>query len=372
MVINFTNPGEIDIRLLTTMGVTVKENDSPIGYFGTGLKYAIAGVLRLGGEVTVYSGLKEYKFLTTPQTIRGKTFDLIRMDWENGSDVLGFTTQLGKNWKPWMLYREFWSNAVDEGGSGVPWDGPLSGCADTTSIYVDCEAITEAYALHSNYFLDSFDTISSNSQLEIHPKNENIALAYRSIRMDNTINGRESRYTYNFISSQNLTEDRTLSSIYIVIQNLVSALVTLQDRSVIHNILTAEAGLAETVFDYNRWDLQPSQEFLEVAFAVVGRKTGTNKTLRRLLERVNPEKLKQMEYSIPDSWDEIITHAPLSFKTSPSDPGIWDYVNKLEAALRASMKAEQYWRRAAAKLANKSLPDVCEPAPDSDEDIIPF
>ena len=48
MSIIFTNQGEIDIRAVTTFGVSVKNDNSAIGMFGTGLKYAIAIILRHG------------------------------------------------------------------------------------------------------------------------------------------------------------------------------------------------------------------------------------------------------------------------------------------------------------------------------------
>ena len=46
----FTNPGEIDIRGATIAGLSAKEDAGAIGYFGTGLKYAIAQVLANGGQ----------------------------------------------------------------------------------------------------------------------------------------------------------------------------------------------------------------------------------------------------------------------------------------------------------------------------------
>lgn len=42
-MLTFHNPGELDPRLITTFGVSIKESTNPIGYFGTGLKYALAG-----------------------------------------------------------------------------------------------------------------------------------------------------------------------------------------------------------------------------------------------------------------------------------------------------------------------------------------
>ena len=69
MTIYFTNPGEIDIRAVTTMGVNVKEGSSSIGYFGTGLKYAIATLLREGQEIIIHSGLTTYYFLSFQEEI---------------------------------------------------------------------------------------------------------------------------------------------------------------------------------------------------------------------------------------------------------------------------------------------------------------
>ncbi|CAM6031606.1 unnamed protein product [Sphagnum compactum] len=72
MSIIFTNPGEIDVRAIVTFGVSAKETDNPIGYFGTGLKYAIAVLLRNSQEITIYSGTECYVFNTKTITVRGK------------------------------------------------------------------------------------------------------------------------------------------------------------------------------------------------------------------------------------------------------------------------------------------------------------
>ena len=54
-MITFHSPTILPIEAATTMGVSVKESDNAIGKFGTGLKYAIAGVLRLGGTIAMTS-----------------------------------------------------------------------------------------------------------------------------------------------------------------------------------------------------------------------------------------------------------------------------------------------------------------------------
>ncbi|HEX4610447.1 MAG TPA: hypothetical protein VH092_19815, partial [Urbifossiella sp.] len=41
----FSNPGAIDINLVKLLGVSVKDSDNAIGFFGTGMKYALACTL---------------------------------------------------------------------------------------------------------------------------------------------------------------------------------------------------------------------------------------------------------------------------------------------------------------------------------------
>ena len=114
----FHNPGEIDIRGATVAGLSAKEGDTPIGFFGTGLKYALATALRFKCQVIIHSGTKTHIFWLKNETIRGKPFDTIQMQTDRGDFVdLGFTTELGKTWELWMSYREFLCNALDEGAS---------------------------------------------------------------------------------------------------------------------------------------------------------------------------------------------------------------------------------------------------------------
>ena len=111
-MITFHSPTILPIEAATTMGVSVKESDNAIGKFGTGLKYAIAGVLRLGGTIAMTIAGTRYEFTAVATDIRGKSFGVVHC---NGI-ACGFTTDLGKHWEPWQLFRELASNALDEGG----------------------------------------------------------------------------------------------------------------------------------------------------------------------------------------------------------------------------------------------------------------
>lgn len=132
----FETPGDFPIAAATTMGVSVKDTDNPIGKFGTGLKYAIAGILRMGGYITIQSGEDKYEFALEHSSIRGRDFFLVTC---NGTPC-GYTTELGKHWQPWMLFRELASNTLDENGV---W-GKHPTFEHNTIISVSCRELEEA------------------------------------------------------------------------------------------------------------------------------------------------------------------------------------------------------------------------------------
>jgi len=109
----FANKGIIDIIGMTTFGVSIKDNQNPIGFFGTGFKYAIAVILRNGGQIKVRSGDHTYEFTSKSINARNNTpVNIVHMN----DQPLSFTTHVGVNWKMWMAYRELFCNAIDEDG----------------------------------------------------------------------------------------------------------------------------------------------------------------------------------------------------------------------------------------------------------------
>lgn len=134
-MIFFATNSVLPIEAATTMGVSVKETDGAIGKFGTGLKYAIAGILRLGGSVSITIDGDLYEFTAKAADIRGREFRIVHCN-----DVpCGFTTELGKHWEPWQLFRELASNTLDEGGS---WS--RTSVQDRTVIAVNCREVEAA------------------------------------------------------------------------------------------------------------------------------------------------------------------------------------------------------------------------------------
>lgn len=203
-----TNPGLIPMEAVTTMGVSVKETDHPIGFFGTGLKYAIASLLRMGHEITIWRGQDRYDFSVEKSSIRGKDFDLIVMTGPQGAQRLGFTTHLGAKWEMWQAFRELYSNCLDEGGS-VSFS-PETPEGDYTTIMVTGAAFAEVARTRDRFFL-STEPIYKGTLVSIHP-GKSTGLYYRGVLVREL--NQPSHYTYNITTSMDLTEDRTLKHPY--------------------------------------------------------------------------------------------------------------------------------------------------------------
>lgn len=208
-LICFQNPGLIPIEAITTAGVSAKDSDDAIGEFGTGLKYAICTILRLGGSITIYRGLQPLSFQCWPTEIRGKTFQIVHLD--NGVDrlqPLGFTLDYGKNWEPWMAYRELHSNTLDE--QGIITSEHLEPAEGMTTIYVRSEPLFEAgYCEREKIFLQDKPNWRAEygaTIVEIIDK-PNQTFYFRGIKAG--IFSKPSPFTFNIIGPKGLTEDRT-------------------------------------------------------------------------------------------------------------------------------------------------------------------
>lgn len=204
----FHNPGEIDIRGACIAGLSKKETDNAIGYFGTGLKYSIACILRWGGTITIYSGSTRYDFVSDPINYRGTEFHQIIMSSETGRDRLGFTTEYGKNWQPWQVFRELYANARDEGGI-VELNTHQSQIGEGwTHIIVNCPELVECYYKRDEIILPENKLFTHKSaHIQFGPQ-QTTGIYYRGVRVQE----QSAFYTWNFLCQLHLTEDRTLAS----------------------------------------------------------------------------------------------------------------------------------------------------------------
>jgi hypothetical protein len=275
----FETPGLIDMRAFTVMGAHAKPNtDHPIGYFGTGLKYALATILREGGEVVAFVGRDRFRFSRNPGTFRGSPLETVKMsrlkdgNSRETSYELPFTTAMGKNWKPWMAYRELASNTFDENGliwtdddAGDDGDwygdvGWLNGNEGRTRIVVVLDSFLGAYIGRDEVFLK--DGLRSGKGVQVIP-GESDKLWWRGMRVLDL--PCPSLFTYNLLDPIELTEDRTLKYEHQARRAIAAWVVGEATADQAEAILKAKEGTWEQVLDFPGWAMPaPSQAFKEV------------------------------------------------------------------------------------------------------------
>lgn len=274
----FENSGEIDTRLISSFGVNVKENDSPTGYFGTGMKYALAILMRENVSVEIAIGERLLKVGTSEQTIRGVKFSFITL----GDEVLNFTTELGKNWELWMAYRELYTNCMDEEGQIYSVDVfyPEEG---KTKIVVSGEDFIKLHNNKGQYFLDQ-ELAFDGEDVAIH-KGTNSALFFRNIRVIDLPIESLSVFSYN-LKEVELTEDRTLKNTWAALRDIAHVWARCTDSALIERSITSPRGTFEHALDYDRVYDRPTDEFMAVANRVAKERfTDINPTVARLVAK---------------------------------------------------------------------------------------
>jgi hypothetical protein len=304
----FENIGVMEMEFLRTFGASVKNTENPIGFFGTGLKYAIAVILRNKGSIKIFSGLDEYNFTLEKKILRDQPFEIVTMN----SSSLGFTSELGKTWEPWMAYRELYCNLLDEKGSLMhSLAGFENGEENKTKIYV--EGLDQIYYDRNKYFLDgTHDALSEGVEISNRP---NQCQYYRNVR----INCEPSVLTYNFIKEVALTEDRTIKYTS-SLENIAGSIVRLKDKKLLKAALSAKEGTLEHKFNYKYFSGH-TEEFYEVtkslgsdanfsAQAVLAAKTSYS--------NVSCEELTQREQEIFNKAVRTIDSLNLGFTKDPN------------------------------------------------------
>lgn len=160
------NNGELDIRLVALMGGTTKSKDEfKIGQFGTGLKYTLAFLIRNNIDFKIFVGTEEVKIYVEQETIKGEVFEIICI---NGNRT-SITTKMGEDWKAWMIVREIWCNALDEGGAVKEETETLNGLEGNTSFFIQVESqIRDVIKNWERYFIHGVTPVSSTERFDIY------------------------------------------------------------------------------------------------------------------------------------------------------------------------------------------------------------
>lgn len=309
----FENKGVLDPRAIRTFGISAKETKSPIGFFGTGLKYAIAVLLREGQEIKIHAGHTLYHFQIRPDSMRDKDFDQIQYRIEGGEWTdLPFTTDLGKNWEMWQAFREIYCNCLDEGGVVTIKDGgfseQISGLSNMTFVEVKGQAFYDEYRRRDEIVLKPDRSAAiATGDVDIYEKRSS-HIYYRGIRAMEIKAG--SRFTFNIIDHMDLTEDRTIKYPYLVDKLLVQAVSRMTDKRALKRFITPEKDTFESEMNYHHLIFQSdefSKEFMEVLREQYDSNTDKmNKSARSLFTKVAmKERVKNYESEPLTSVEEI-------------------------------------------------------------------
>lgn len=254
MTIIFKNAGEIDPRSITTFGVSSKENASAVGFFGTGLKYAIAILLREGCGITIFAGKRQLTFGTKHDKIRVDSFEFVTMNRRR----LGFTTELGKTWDLWQAFRELYCNCLDEGGTvreAKPGE-VIEPDPDHTTIMVTGGAFAEVYRNRSDIILET-EPLETSEGCDIHPGPSQF-MFYRGVRAYRLPHA--SMFTYNIKRKVDLTEDRTIKYLFEAEGALRRTIMESPNADRIRSIVTASKGTMEHSLEFG--GIVPGDAFL--------------------------------------------------------------------------------------------------------------
>ncbi len=275
-MIVFQNKGLIELRTITTFGVSVKpETDNPIGYFGTGLKYAIAVMLREGIKVTLYRGTTKLRFTAKKRKIRGQQFHMVLL---NGEE-LPFTTELGKNWDLWMAYRELAANAMDEPDNIVTSDKPDIKTGYTTFV-AEGHMLDAVHNNRDSIFLMTkpkykFDTVEFHDGPGVGKY-----IYYKGIRVFEL--PKQAMYNYNILFDLKLTEDRTLPSLTKAYSAIAKAIVPCDHAGLIRQLLEAHQNYWESTIDYTWYFSTPGETFNAIVKHYIHSGTAFNSTAKTL------------------------------------------------------------------------------------------
>lgn len=189
------NKGILDIRLVALMGGTTKSNDEfKIGQFGTGLKYTLAHLIRNNIDFHIFAGEEKVDIKIETETIRDEDFNIICI----GGHRTSITDRMGMEWSAWMIIRELWCNALDEGDSHKEITEEVVAEAGSTCFYIQLTGdIKNVWDNWTNYFVHDIEPIFSNKFCAVYPGGNDLRI-YKNGVLVKRIENEKSLFTYDF------------------------------------------------------------------------------------------------------------------------------------------------------------------------------
>ena len=244
------NDGEIETNSFELIGASTKRNDNTkIGFFGSGLKYSIAYMMRNDIKFRIFSGNTEVLFTTVSDTLKGQNFDRICINGKTTS----FTVTMGPTWKEdWFVLREIYCNALDENGCQIIKEThDINTSEGKTRIYIEqTDKLKELCDNWDSYFSDEREPLfetesvytsslgsgdfdgSTEQKVKVFSKTNGV-LFRKGIRVYDSKNLMYD-YGVEFVA---INEDRTASSAYALDYCLCSIVAAMPDEEYVKNVL---------------------------------------------------------------------------------------------------------------------------------------
>lgn len=257
--IKIQSKGEIEPEAFSLIGASSKRNDSTkIGFFGSGLKYSIAALLRNKIDFKVFCGKREIIFSVVDKQFRGETFGAICID---GVETSLTTTMGGSDWDlAFAPFREIYSNALDEDEDVLLSEtNTVEGKFETTTFLIKkTPEIGEFYRNIFDYFcLRNPNVLYSNDYFSIYPKAKNgkIKLFRKGILCYEGVAESElALFSYNS-PDFTINESRVLSNQSIAKYQLAKGWKTTTDEKLISQLLDGLEGSNATYYEHMiAWD----------------------------------------------------------------------------------------------------------------------
>ena len=261
--IKIESKGLIEESAFTLLGASTKKDDNTkIGFFGSGLKYSIAYLLRNKINFKVFAEYNEIKFTLNNQVFRDKDFDVICV---NGKET-SLTTSMGADWEAWFVVREIYCNALDEGDSqiNIVAESECAPIEDKTVFYIECNMDFDEIIKDWNlYFSENREDILSydNKGNQIYAGGNDLIVYRKGIRCYYAPNLKCSfNYDMNWID---INESRTIKSDWNFRWELKMYLQKCKDKKIITHLYNTICNTFEKGLDFASTSSYFSDEWLE-------------------------------------------------------------------------------------------------------------
>lgn len=336
--------GVLPIESFSLMGVSTKrDNEETIGMFGTGLKYAIAGLLKNNIHFFIISDGEVFDFKTKEIQIKGETFNQVQYKPEKMKrwKDLGFSAEMGLQWDLFDALREIVSNAIDEGGMAISDE---ESCVEgKTIVAIENTAMVDSYFSNiDRFFLFGRSPLFSTNVCDVYERTSEDFRVYCKGVLVHEIQNEDSLYEYDF---KNLSiDERRKADYHSVKTGITQAIMSFPEERISSFINTMkDAGhdsfaecrispyISVPLDDLDRWN------------KVIGESTmiGTHKEFEHWQKKINKDAIK---LTLPSEWASflpnegvgisIISALTVEDLVSPVDYFLDDYEEMLlESAL---------------------------------------